>query len=162
MTIESAFVLCQHEHLGSGALIGKLIYEATTIDPLLIFGGARQLHEADLMYTVETRVTLENPRCVVVAVLAPFESAPFEQHQPANGGPASTFADIAFLLGYLQGRLPKSHVFVIGDDPESGFWIDPQIRAISPRDPDWRLKLSEGLKEAGVDVDRGRVLDTGG
>lgn len=162
MTIETAFVLCQHEHLGSGALIGKLIYEATTIDPLLIFGGARQLHEADLMYTVETRFTLENPRSIVIAVLTPFEDAPFEHHQPADGGSPSTFAEVVFLLGHLQGLLPKSHVFVISDGSESDFWIDPQIRVISPRNSGWRSSLVEGLSQAGVAVDRSKVLDADG
>lgn len=159
MTIESAFVLCQHEHLGSGALIGKLVHEATAVDPLLIFGGARQLHESDLMYTVETRIARENPRCVVIAVLEPFEGAPFEGHLPVNGGPPSTFADIAFLLGYLGSRLPKTHVFVIGDDSESGFWIDPEIRVMSPRDRDWRSILADGLSGIGVEVDGAKVLD---
>lgn len=153
MTVEKAFVLCADEHLGSAALIGKLIHEATPIEPLMIFGGARQVHEADLMYTVETRVTLQNPRCVVVAVLSPFEGAPFEGSQTIDGGPSSNFADVAFLLGYLQGRLPKSHVFVIRAGEASDFWIDPEIREISPLNQNWRTELTEGLAEVGVDVD---------
>lgn len=154
MSIEKALVLCQHEHLGSAALIGKLIHKATSLQPLLIFGGARQVHEMDLMYTVGTRATLEDPRCVVVAVLAPLEDAPFEHHEPADAGPPSTFADTVFLLGYLQGRLPTSHVFVVKDDSESDFWTDPEIRVVSSRDTDWRGSLADGLSEVGVAVDR--------
>ncbi len=161
MTVEKAFVLCRHEHLGSGALIGKLIYEVMPIQPLMIFGGARQLYEADLMYTVETRVTLENPRCVVVAVLSPFEAAPHSQPS-RDGEPLSTSADVAFLLGYLQGRLPKSHVFVIHDAAASGFWVDPEIRSISPGDPRWRVALARGVAEIGVDVDLGKITDLDG
>lgn len=161
MAIEYAFVIANDDQVGSAALVGKLIYEATSIyHSFMVFDGARQLHEANLMELVRECSDIDRPRCVVIAVLSPFEETPFPD-EVATSDELGFSSEGAFLLGYLQGRLPKSHVFVIRDSSTSDFWIDPEISEISPRGRDWRASLLDALSTVGVDVDRHRIADLG-
>ena len=49
---------------------------------------------------------------------------------------------------------------VKGDSED--FWIDAQIRVVSPRGPGWCVDFAEGLSGVGVAVDLARVRDADG
>ena len=162
MTIEYAFIIAEPNQVGSAALVGKFLHEATSIyHSFMVFDGPRQLYEADLLGLLEKTSARENAQCVVIAILSPFDVTPFPG-EPAAAGSGAPSAQTAFLLGYLQGRLPKSHVFVVTDDSHGDFWIDPQIRLVSSSDSGWRGRLAKGLSEVGVQVDRAKVVDADG
>ena len=159
MSIEYAFVLSGQDQVGSGALIGQLIHKTTSLyHSFMVFDGARQLFDADMMGLVRGSTEFDDPACVVIAVLSAFKETPFES-EPAEIGRSEPSADVSLLLGYFLGRLPKSHVFVIRDEATSDFWIDPEITEISPLDRNWRTELLEGLSGVGVDADLSQIAD---
>ena len=106
MTIEYAFVIAEPNQVGSAALVGKFLHEATSIyHSFMVFDGPRQLYEADLLGLLEKTSARENAQCVVIAILSPFDVTPFPG-EPAAAGSGAPSAETAFLLakGTLRER----------------------------------------------------------
>ncbi|MGH1489076.1 MAG: hypothetical protein ACRBK7_06720 [Acidimicrobiales bacterium] len=153
MDLEYGFVLGDDDK--RCALVGETLYRATSLSPLLIWDGLRQLHETDLMYSAEKRTRADGPGCIAVAVLAPFEVTSADVGTLCR----APSPHVTQVLGYFQARLPTSHIFVIRDEAVSDYWLDPEIQVTSLQDPTWRQVLVRGVAEIGVDVDLDKVAD---
>ena len=66
MTIEYAFVIAEPNQVGSAALVGKFLHEATSIyHSFMVFDGPRQLYEADLLELLEKTSARDRHYCLV-------------------------------------------------------------------------------------------------